>query len=96
MCDAGQVGKPRRRAWDGKQISLAGLGDRARREINRRTTMTRNEHEEVESYAIAAMIGLISANDDRPELIVTKAFDIAEAFQQEKLKRIGEKPPYDC
>ncbi len=58
--------------------------------------MTRNEHEEVESYAIAAMIGLIPDNDGRPELVVTKAFDIAEAFQQEKLKRIGEKPPYDC
>lgn len=58
--------------------------------------MTRNEHEEVESYALAAMIGLISANDDRPELVAAKAFDIAEAFQQEKLKRIGEKPPYDC
>ena len=58
--------------------------------------MTRNEHEEVESYAIAAMIGLIPANDGRPELVATKAFDIAEAFQQEKLKRIGEKPPYDC
>ncbi|MBK5343863.1 hypothetical protein JFU48_21040 [Pseudomonas sp. TH49] len=58
--------------------------------------MTRNEHEEVESYALAAMIGLISAKDDRPELVAAKAFDIAEAFQQEKLKRIGEKPPYDC
>jgi hypothetical protein len=96
MCDAGQVGKPRRRAWGGKQISLAGLGDRARREINRRITMTRNEHEEVESYALAAMIGLVSANDYPPELIAARAFDIAEAFQQEKLNRIGDKPPFDC
>lgn len=58
--------------------------------------MTRNEHEELESYALAAMIGLVSTNDYRPELVATQAFDIAEAFQQEKLKRIGEKPPYDA
>ena len=58
--------------------------------------MTRNEHEEVESYALAAMIGLISGGDDRPEMVAKKAFDIAEAFQQEKLTRLGEKPPYDC
>ncbi|MBJ2270720.1 hypothetical protein JFT60_25410 [Pseudomonas sp. MF6772] len=57
--------------------------------------MTRNEHEEVESYALAAMIGLVSAGALPAELIPSKAFDIAEAFQQEKLKRIGEKPPYD-
>ena len=57
--------------------------------------MTRNEHEEIESYALAAMIGLISANDDRADLVAAKAFDIAEAFQQEKLKRVGERPPYD-
>jgi hypothetical protein len=58
--------------------------------------MTRNEHEEVESYALAAMIGLLSAGAVPPDIIPSKAFDIAEAFQQEKLKRIGEKPPYDC
>lgn len=55
--------------------------------------MTRNEHEEVESYALAAMIGLVSFGGVSPELIPSKAFDITEAFQQEKLKRIGEKPP---
>jgi len=58
--------------------------------------MTRNEHEEIESYALAAMIGLMSLGGVSPELIPSKAFDIAEAFQQEKLKRIGEKPPYDA
>lgn len=58
--------------------------------------MTRNEHEEVENYALAAMIGLVSAGSVPPELIASKAFDIAEAFQQEKLKRIGDKPPFDC
>jgi hypothetical protein len=77
-------------------ISPVGLGDRARREINRRITMTRNEHEEVESYALAVMIGLLSAGGVPPDLVVIKAFDIAETFQKEKLKRIGEKPPYDC
>lgn len=60
--------------------------------------MTRNEYEELESYAIAAMIGLISSNDSLPERVSAQAFDIAEAFQNEKLKRIGEKPPFshDC
>lgn len=58
--------------------------------------MTRNEHEEIESYALAAMIGLASFGGVSAELIPSKAFDIAEAFQQEKLKRIGEKPPYDA
>ena len=58
--------------------------------------MMRNEHEEIESYALAALIGLVSFGGVSPELIPSKAFDIAEAFQQEKLKRIGEKPPYDA
>jgi len=58
--------------------------------------MTRNEHECVEALAIAAMIGLLSHGAIAPEQIATKAFDVAEAFQQEKIKRIGEKPPYDC
>jgi hypothetical protein len=76
------------------KISLAGLGNRARREINRRTTMTRSQHEEIETLAIAAMIGLISSNAHAPGEVAAKAFDHAEAFREEKLKRIGEQPPF--
>jgi hypothetical protein len=77
-------------------ISLAGLGDRARREINQmENIMTRNEHDEIESVALVAMAGLLSHGSVPQEDIAAKAFDIAESFQQEKAKRIGDKPPYD-
>jgi hypothetical protein len=55
--------------------------------------MTRNEYDDIEGVAIAALLGLLSGGER--ELVASKAFDIAEAFQQEKLKRIGDKPPYD-
>jgi hypothetical protein len=70
------------------------LGNRLHWEINRRTTMTRSQHEEIETLAIAAMIGLISSNAYAPGEVAAKAFDHAEAFQQERLKRIGEQPPF--
>jgi hypothetical protein len=57
--------------------------------------MTRNEHDDIEAVAIAVLIGLLSAGGTAQEIISAKAFDIAEAFQEEKLKRIGEKPPFD-
>jgi hypothetical protein len=58
MCDAGQVGKPRRCACDGKQISLAGLGDRARREINGSETMN-----EAQAKQINDIVQEIAADD---------------------------------
>jgi hypothetical protein len=57
--------------------------------------MTRNEHDDIEAMALAAMIGLLSAGSVPKADVSAQAFDIAEAFQQEKLKRIGEKPPFD-
>lgn len=75
------------------RISLMQLGDRLHWEINRRTTMTRSQHEEIETLAIAAMIGLISSNAHAPDEVAAKALDHAEAFREEKLKRIGEQPP---
>lgn len=57
--------------------------------------MTRNEHDDIEGVAVAAMIGLLSKTGLKPDLVAAKTFDMAEAFQKEKLKRIGEKPPYD-
>ncbi|MBX8534570.1 hypothetical protein K5D33_07505 [Pseudomonas cichorii] len=59
--------------------------------------MTRNEHDEIESYALAALIGLLSRNAPfTPAAVAVDAFEIANAFHEEKLKRIGEKPPFDC
>ena len=57
--------------------------------------MTRNEYEDTEAVAVAALIGLLSSSGLPPDRLVSRAFDIAEAFQQEKMDRIGEKPPYD-
>ncbi|MEB0133400.1 hypothetical protein [Pseudomonas sp. CCI2.4] len=58
--------------------------------------MGRTDHDELEGFAAVAMLGLLSAgNGMRPEIIATKAFDMAEAFQKERNQRIGEKPPYD-
>lgn len=59
--------------------------------------MTRNEHEEIEALASIALAGLLAAGSTRlADEMASDAFDIAEAFQKEKLKRIGEKPPFDC
>lgn len=59
--------------------------------------MTRNEHDEIETLATAALVGLLAReNPFTPEQIASDAFEVAKAFQQEKLKRIGEKPPFDC
>ncbi|MED7666842.1 hypothetical protein GXB78_06435 [Pseudomonas moraviensis subsp. stanleyae] len=58
--------------------------------------MTRNEYEDAEALATVALAGLLARGTPfTPEDIASHAFEIAEAFQQEKLKRIGEKPPYD-
>ncbi|MEE4694772.1 hypothetical protein V2K91_05935 [Pseudomonas alliivorans] len=57
--------------------------------------MTRNDHDEIETMAIAVMIGLLSAGSVPKADVPSHAFDIAEAFQKEKQKRIGEKPPFD-
>lgn len=57
--------------------------------------MTRNEHDDIEAMALAAMIGLLSAGSVPKADVPAQAFDIAEAFQKEKQARIGEKPPFD-
>ncbi|MDG9891234.1 hypothetical protein [Pseudomonas juntendi] len=57
--------------------------------------MKRSEYEDLEGYAMAVLIGLLSQGGTDHSVAPAKAFDIAEAFQQEKLKRIGEKPPFD-
>lgn len=58
--------------------------------------MTRNEYEDVEAFAAVALAGLLARSTPyTPEDIASEAFEIAEAFQKEKMKRIGEKPPYD-
>ena len=58
--------------------------------------MSRNEYEEIESVALAAMIGLLSSNGDtEPSALAARAFDVAETFRAEQLSRIGKKPGYD-
>jgi hypothetical protein len=58
--------------------------------------MTRNEHDDIEAVAVAALIGLLPGGNLTLEQVAVKAFDAAEAFQQEKKKRIGDKPPFDA
>ncbi|MEB0133447.1 hypothetical protein [Pseudomonas sp. CCI2.4] len=58
--------------------------------------MKRTDHDDLEGFAVAAMIGLLAAGSGVPlEKIATKSFDMAEAFQKERLQRLGEKPPHD-
>ena len=58
--------------------------------------MTRDEHEDTKAFAVAAMIGLLARTDGLgAQEITTRSFDMALAFQSEKLKRIGETPPFD-
>lgn len=60
--------------------------------------MTRKEHEEAESFALAAMIGLPSNGTASPPEDVARqgqAFDMSDAFRKERLARIGETSPFD-
>ena len=57
--------------------------------------MTRNEYDDIESAAAIALMGLLSHGAVPKESLPAAAFDIAEAFQKEKMKRIGERPGYD-
>jgi len=58
--------------------------------------MTRNEYEDIEGYATAAMIGLLAGgNKQSAQDLSVCAFNVAKAFQAEKLKRLGEKPGYE-
>ncbi|MGA3827265.1 hypothetical protein [Pseudomonas chlororaphis] len=58
--------------------------------------MTRSEYEDIEAVAVAALIGLLANSGLPPDRLATRAFEISEAFYQEKLTRIGEKPPFDA
>ncbi len=58
--------------------------------------MTRSEYEDIEGYAVAAMVGLLAGKDERPvETLSTQAFSMAKAFQAEKVKQLGDKPGYE-
>jgi len=58
--------------------------------------MTRNEYDDIEAAAMVVLAGLLAGGSPRlPNEIASDAFEIAQAFHAEKLKRIGEKPPFD-
>ncbi|HHZ8769578.1 TPA: hypothetical protein ACWL5R_002467 [Pseudomonas aeruginosa] len=77
------------------------LGDRRIEEVNtpwRATTMTRNEYDEMEATANVALAGLLAGDcqlANNPQELVECAFDIAEAFNAEKKRRLGERPEWD-
>lgn len=54
---------------------------------------TREDYEDIESYAVAAMIGNIARFATSTQVAV-EAFDVAEAMLAEKKARLGEKPDY--
>lgn len=61
-----------------------------------KSTLTREDYEDIESYAVAAMIGLTTkGNGSRPDLTAREAFDVAEAMLVEKKARLGERPDYN-
>ncbi|MGZ2785275.1 hypothetical protein AAER32_02370, partial [Pseudomonas aeruginosa] len=64
----------------------------------RATTMTRNEYDEMEATANVALAGLLAGEGQwvsNPNELVRHAFDIAEAFNAEKKRRLGERPEWD-
>ncbi|HBN8363703.1 TPA: hypothetical protein L3699_004075 [Pseudomonas aeruginosa] len=57
--------------------------------------MTRNEYDEMEATANVALAGLLAGEGQwvsNPNELVRHAFDIAEAFNAEKKRRLGERP----
>lgn len=59
--------------------------------------MTRQDHEDLEGYALAAMVGLLSnGGAGAPAQTALQSFDYAEALLAEKKKRLGDKPGYDA
>ncbi|WP_167334495.1 hypothetical protein [Pseudomonas cremoricolorata] len=58
--------------------------------------MTRNEYEETEALAMAAMVGLLSGTGcNPPPEIAKQSFDFAEAMMRERDVRLGTKPGFD-
>lgn len=77
------------------------LRKRGIEEVNtpwRAKTMTRNEYDEMEATANVALAGLLAGDcqlANNPQELVECAFDIAEAFNAEKKRRLGERPQWD-
>ncbi len=60
--------------------------------------MTRNEYDEMEATANVALAGLLAGDGkwaSNPNELVRRAFDIAEDFNVEKKRRLGERPEWD-
>lgn len=59
------------------------------------TALTREDYDDLEAYAVAAMLGVTSTGYiECPKQLVDKAFDVAEAMLAGKKKRLGDKPDY--
>ncbi|EPO5559735.1 TPA: hypothetical protein ACKQAX_005065 [Pseudomonas aeruginosa] len=60
--------------------------------------MTRNEYDEMGATANVALAGLLAGDcqlANNPQELVECAFDIAEHFNAEKKRRLGERPEWD-
>lgn len=57
---------------------------------------TREEYDDIEGYAVAATVGLLSRDEAITDMaeVAGAAFDMAEALLAEKKKRLGEKPDH--
>lgn len=57
--------------------------------------LSREDYDDIEGYAVAAMIGALSTGfGTRDDLVAQKAFDVAQAMLAEKKNRLGEKPDH--
>lgn len=58
--------------------------------------LTREDYEDIEHYALGAMMGHLSCGGaGHPTQVAKDAFDVAEAMLAEKKKRLGDKPDYN-
>lgn len=60
--------------------------------------MTRNEYDEIETTATVALAGLLASGCQLGKTLnglAEHAFEIAEAYNAEKKRRLGERPEWD-
>ncbi|EPB9496362.1 hypothetical protein [Pseudomonas aeruginosa] len=98
MSAGGEIPRPVRKNQNDFSDALRKRGIE---EVNtpwRAKTMTRNEYDEMGATANVALAGLLAGDcqlANNPQELVECAFDIAEAFNAEKKRRLGERPEWD-